>query len=64
MGLSESKPWQLSFKDILEKIRCYSACCGGQVIIEELDEIELEETQSNTDTDSDVTWLSVYLKEE
>ena len=35
MGLSSSKSFQISLSDIIEKVRCYSACCGGQVIIEE-----------------------------
>ena len=35
MGLSSSKPFQISLSDIIEKVPCYSACCGGQVIIEE-----------------------------
>ena len=40
MGLSSSKPFQFSLSDIFEKVRCYSACCGGQVIIEELNDTE------------------------
>ena len=28
--------------DIVEKVRCYSACCGGQVIVE--DHCEFEES--------------------
>ena len=38
----QSKPWQISFNDILEKIRCYYACCGGQVIVDQ-DEIDDKE---------------------
>ena len=34
MGLSSSKPFQIFLSDIIEKVRCYSACCGGQVIVE------------------------------
>ena len=34
MGLTSSKPFQISLSDIIEKVRCYSACCGGQVIVE------------------------------
>ena len=34
MGLSSSKPFQISLIDIIKKVRCYSACCGGQVIVE------------------------------
>ena len=37
-----SKPFQISLSDIIEKVRCYSACCGGQVIVE--DHCEFEES--------------------
>ena len=42
MGLTSSKLFQISFSfsDIIEKVRCYSAC--GQVIIE--DRCEFEES--------------------
>ena len=40
MGLTSSKPFQISLSDIIEKVRCYSACCGGQVIVEDHCEIE------------------------
>ena len=42
MGSISSKPFQISLSDIIEKVRCYSACCSGQVIIE--DHFELEES--------------------
>ena len=42
MGLSSSKPIQFCLSDIFEKVRCYSACCGGQVIIEESTDKESE----------------------
>ena len=35
MGLSSSKPFEIFLSGIFEKVRCYSACCGGQVIVEE-----------------------------
>ena len=35
MGLTSSKPFQISLSDITERVRCYSACCGGQVIVED-----------------------------
>ena len=41
MGSTSSKPFQISLNDI-EKLRCYSACCLGQVIVE--DHCELEES--------------------
>ena len=40
MGLTSSKPFQISLSDITEKVRCYSACCGGQVIVEDHCEVE------------------------
>ena len=42
MGLSSSKPFQFSLSDIFEKVRCYSACSSGQVIIEESTDKESE----------------------
>ena len=40
MGLTSSKPFQISLSDIIEKVRCYSACCGGQVIVEDYCQFE------------------------
>ena len=51
MGLSSSKPFQISLSDIIEKVRCHSACCGGQVIIEELNDTERQE---NSGEDFDI----------
>ena len=42
MGSTSSKPFHISVSDIIEKLRCYSACCGGQVIVE--DHCDLEES--------------------
>ena len=42
MGLSLPKPFQISLGDIIGKVPCYSACCGGQVIFE--DHCEFEES--------------------
>ena len=39
MGLTSLKPFKISLSDI-EKVRCYSACCGGQVIVEDHCELE------------------------
>ena len=44
MGLTSSKPFQNSLSDIIEKVRCYSACCGGQVIVE--DHCQFEESNN------------------
>ena len=43
MGLSLSKPFQISLSDVIEKVQCYSACCGSQVIIEESNDKERQE---------------------
>ena len=40
MGLSSSKPFQISLSDSIEKVRCYSVCCRGQVIVEDHCEFE------------------------
>ena len=49
MGLSSSKPFQISLSDIFENVQCYSACCGGQVIVE-----DHCETEESTDKESHV----------
>ena len=48
MGLSSSKSFQIFLSDIFEKVLCYSAYCGGQVIVE--DHCEFEES---TDKESE-----------
>ena len=53
MGLSSSKPFQMFLSDIFEKVRCYSACCGGQVIIEDHCEFE-ESTDKESGEDFDI----------
>ena len=45
MGLSSSKPSQIFLSDIIEKVRCYSACCGGQIIVEDHCELTDKESQ-------------------
>ena len=51
MGSTSSKPFQISLSDIIEKVRCYSACCVGQVIIEELNDTKRQE---NSGEDFDI----------
>ena len=29
------KPFEISLNDIIEKVRCYSACCPGQVLVKD-----------------------------
>ena len=43
MSSTSSKPFQISLSDIIEKVRCYSAGCGGQVIIAESNDKECQE---------------------
>ena len=33
MGACVSKPWAINFKDILQRLRCMSACCYGTIVI-------------------------------
>ena len=47
MGLSSSKSFRICLSDIIEKVRCYSACCSGQVVVEDHCEFEV-----STDTES------------
>ena len=57
MGSTSSKPFQISLSDIIEKVWCYSACCGGQVIVEdhcELEESNDTERQENSAEDFDI----------
>ena len=57
MGLFSSKPFQISLSDIIKKVRCYSACCGGQVIFEdhcESEESSDEENQVYSGEDFDI----------
>ena len=62
MGLSSSKPFQFSLSDIFEKVRCYSACCGGQVIIEELNDTERQEIVAKILTLLNKLCLLLYLR--
>ena len=57
MGLSSSKPFRISLSDIIEKVRCYSACCGGEVIVEdhyEFEESTDKESQEYSGEDFDI----------
>ena len=45
MGLTSSKPFQISLSDIIETMRCYSACCGVQVTVE--NHCKFEESNDN-----------------
>ena len=57
MGLTSSKPFQISLNDIIKKVLCYSACCGRQVIVEdhcELAESNDKERQEYSAEDFDI----------
>ena len=59
MGLSSSKPFQIFLSDVFEKklVRRYSACYGGQVIVEdhrEFDESTDKESQEYSGEDFDI----------
>ena len=45
MGLTSSKPFQIS---------CYSACCGGQVIVEDHYEVEESNDKEYSGEDFDI----------
>ena len=57
MGLTSSTPFRISLSDIIEKVRCYSACCGGQVTVEdhcESEESNDKEHQEHSGKDFDI----------
>ena len=33
MGACASKPWEIDLRDICQKLRCFFACCRGQIIV-------------------------------
>ena len=33
MGACASKPWEIDLRDICQRLRCFFACCKGQIII-------------------------------
>ena len=54
MGSTSSKLFQISLSDIIEKVRCYSACCGGQVIVEDHCELEESNDKEHSAEDFDI----------
>ena len=57
MGSTSSKPFQIPPFDITEKVQYYSACCGGQVIVEnhcKLEESNDKEHQEYSAEDFDI----------
>ena len=55
MVLTSSTPFQISPSDITKKVRCYSACCGGQVIAEDHCELEESNDKEYSAEDFDIT---------
>ena len=51
MGLTSSRLFEISLSDIFEKVRCYSTCCGGQLIVEDHSESNDKEHQEYSDFD-------------
>ena len=52
MGLTSSRLFQISLSDIIEEVRCCSACSGGQVIVEYHCEFE----ESNDNEHQEYSW--------
>ena len=42
MGACALKPWEVDLRDICQRLRCFFACCKGQIIINatEIDDSE------------------------
>ena len=49
MGACASKPWEIDLRDICQRLRCFFACCKGQIVIHtsEVDGAEIEGTEEN-----------------
>ena len=44
-----SKPWEIDLRDICQRLRCFFACCKGQIVIHttEVDSAEIEDIEEN-----------------
>ena len=53
MGACASKPWEIDFRDICQRLRCFFACCEGQIVINttEVDGTEIEELEEDVKKD-------------
>ena len=49
MGACASKPWEIDLRDICQRLRCFFACCKGQIVIHttEVDGAEIEDIEEN-----------------
>ena len=42
MGACVSKPWEIDLRDICQRLRCFFACCKGQIVITKVDGAEIQ----------------------
>ena len=47
MGACASKPWEIDLRDICQGLRCFFACCKGQIVIHTTDVPEIEDIEEN-----------------
>ena len=49
MGACVSKPWEIDLRDICQRLRCFFACCKGQIVIHtmEVDGAEIKDIEEN-----------------
>ena len=47
------KPWEIDLRDICQRLRCFFACCKGQIVIHitEVDSAEIEDIEENVKKD-------------
>ena len=74
MGASSSKPWEIDLRDICQRLRCFYACCRGQIIVHtsEIDgsdpEFEIQDDKKYLRPSSclagcgKITWIVELLK--
>ena len=46
MGACASKPWEIDLRDICQRLRCFFACCKGQIIAH-TPEVDVSEPESD-----------------
>ena len=53
MGECASELWEIDLRDICQGLRCFFACCKGQIIIRtsEVDSAEIEDIEENVKKD-------------
>ena len=47
MGACVSKPWEIDVRDICQRLRCFYACCKGQIVNHTTDGAEIEDIEEN-----------------